>query len=37
MRLGKVAALAFAIIDAACHVISDMATFSEAGVSGSNE
>jgi len=35
MRLGEGtgAALAFAIMDAACHMISDMATFAEAGVS----
>jgi len=35
MRLGEGtgAALAFAIVDAACHMIADMATFAEAGVS----
>jgi len=35
MRLGEGsgAALAFGIMDAACHMIADMATFAEAGVS----
>ena len=39
MRLGEGtgAALAFGIIDAACHMIADMATFSEAGVSEAAE
>ena len=39
MRLGEGtgAALAFSIIDAACSVISGMATFAEAGVSGTGE
>ncbi len=36
MRLGEGtgAVLAFAIIDAACHMLAEMATFDEAGVSG---
>lgn len=39
MRLGEGtgAALAFGIIDAACRMLSGMATFAEAGVSGSEE
>jgi nicotinate-nucleotide--dimethylbenzimidazole phosphoribosyltransferase len=39
MRLGEGtgAALAFAVIDAACEMISGMATFAEAGVSGAGE
>jgi nicotinate-nucleotide--dimethylbenzimidazole phosphoribosyltransferase len=39
MRLGEGtgAALAMSVIDAACHVISGMATFEEAGVAGAEE
>jgi len=39
LRLGEGtgAALAFALIDAACHMMSDMATFAEAGVSDAGE